>query len=219
MLPSPGGGANWQGAAFDPETHILYVPSSTGFATFPLTKPDPARSDFDYTLKSWFTMIPGPQGLPLVRPPWGRVTAIDLDTGDHVWMTPNGEGPTDHPALAGVKTGPLGAGSGAPLVTKTLLFVTQSQGRGAKNTARINVFDKATGELLGHIPLPQTPHGNPITYLHQGKQYLVVSVGGGPFFAAGPEDFGESADSETAKLLAATQPKTTNPELIAFRLP
>jgi quinoprotein glucose dehydrogenase len=219
MLPSPGGGANWPGAAFDPETDILYVPSSTSPATFPLTKPDAARSDFDYTLKSWFTMVPGPQGLPLVRPPWGRVTAIDLSTGDHVWMTPNGEGPTDHPALQGVATGPLGGGSGAPLVTKTLLFVTQAKGLGEKNTPRINVFDKATGELLGHIPLPQTPHGNPVTYLHRGKQYLVVAVGGGPFFAAGPEDFGESADSEAAKLIAASQPATTNPELIAFRLP
>jgi quinoprotein glucose dehydrogenase len=219
MLPSPGGGANWPGAAFDPETDILYVPSLTSPSTFPLTKPDAARSDFTYTLKSWFTQVPGPQGLPLVRPPWGRVTAIDLSTGDHVWMTPNGEGPTHHPALAGVKTGPLGGGSGAPLVTKTLLFVTQARGEGEQNTPRINVFDKTTGELLGHIPLPQTPHGNPVTYLHQGKQYLVVAIGGGPFFAAGPEDFGESADSETAKLLAASQPKTTNPELIAFRLP
>jgi quinoprotein glucose dehydrogenase len=184
-----------------------------------LTKPDAARSDFDYTLKSWFTFIPGPQGLPLVRPPWGRVTAIDLDTGDHVWMTPNGEGPTDHPALAGVKTGPLGGGSGAPLVTKTLFFVTQSRGRGDQNSPRINVFDKTTGALLGHLPLPDTPHGNPITYEHEGKQYLVVSVGGGPFFAAGPEDFGAEADSAAAKAIVASQPKTTNPQLIAFRLP
>jgi quinoprotein glucose dehydrogenase len=219
MLPSPGGGANWPGAAFDPETDMLYVPSSTNLATFPLIQPDSARSDFNYTLKSWFTFIGGPQGLPLVRPPWGRVTAIDLDSGDHVWMTPNGEGPTDHPALAGVKTGPLGGGSGAPLVTKTLLFVTQSQGRGEKNSARINVFDKASGELLGHIPLPQTPHGNPVTYLHQGKQYLVVSVGGGPFYALGSEDLGELAGTDTGKALLASQPKTISPELVAFRLP
>jgi quinoprotein glucose dehydrogenase len=219
MLPSAGGGANWPGAAYDPETSILYVPSSTTPSSFPVTKPDAARSDFDYTIKSWFTFIPGPQGLPLVRPPWGRVTAIDLDTGEHVWMTPNGEGPTDHPALAGVKTGPLGGGSGAPLVTKTLLFVTQSRGRGEQNSPRINVFDKATGKLLGHLPLPQTPHGNPVTYQHQGKQYLVVSLGGGPFFAAGPEDFGEEASSAAAQAIVASQPKTTDPELVAFRLP
>ncbi|HVR29453.1 MAG TPA: pyrroloquinoline quinone-dependent dehydrogenase [Thermoanaerobaculia bacterium] len=218
MLPSPGGGANWPGAAFDPETGMLYVPSSTSPSTFPLTQPDPSRSDFTYTLKSWFTVVPGPQGLPLVRPPWGRVTAIDLSTGEHVWMTPNGEGPTDHPALEGVETGPLGAGSGAPLATKTLLFVTQARGRGERNSPRINVFDKASGKLLGHVPLPQTPHGNPITYLHQGRQYLVVAVGGGPFFAASPEDFGESADSAAARQLLAAQPTTTNPELIAFRL-
>jgi quinoprotein glucose dehydrogenase len=219
MLPSAGGGANWPGAAVDPETNILYVPSSTVPSTFPLAKPDPARSDFDYTIKSWFTFVPGPQGLPLVRPPWGRVTAIDLDTGEHVWMTPNGEGPTDHPALAGVATGPLGAGSGAPLVTKTLLFVTQSRGRGEQNSPRINVFDKSNGRLLGHIPLDQTPHGNPVTYLHDGKQYIVVATGGGPFFAMSAEDFGESADSQEAQAVLASQPKTTNPELVAFRLP
>jgi quinoprotein glucose dehydrogenase len=219
MLPSAGGGANWPGAAFDPETNILYIPSITTMSTFPLAKPDPARSDFDYTLKSWFNYIPGPQGLPLVRPPWGRVTAIDLDTGDHVWMTPHGEGPTDHPALKDLKTGPLGSGSGAPLVTKTLLFVTQSRGRGEQNSPRINVYDKATGKLLGHLPLEETPHGNPITYEHEGKQYLVVATGGGPFFAAGPEDFGESADSAQAKAIVASQPKTTNPQLVAFRLP
>jgi quinoprotein glucose dehydrogenase len=219
MLPSAGGGANWPGAAVDPETNILYVPSSTMPSTFPLAKPDAARSDFDYTIKSWFTMVPGPQGLPLVRPPWGRVTAIDLDTGEHVWMTPNGEGPTDHPALQGVETGPLGGGSGAPLLTKTLLFVTQSRGRGEQNSPRINVFDKKTGKLLGHIPLDQTPHGNPVTYLHEGKQYIVVSTGGGPFFAMSAEDFGESADSQAAQAVLAAQPKTTNPELVAFRLP
>ncbi len=62
MLPSAGGGANWPGAAFDPETDILYIPSTTTFSTFPLSKPDAARSDFNYLLKSWFTYVPGPAG-------------------------------------------------------------------------------------------------------------------------------------------------------------
>jgi quinoprotein glucose dehydrogenase len=219
MLPSSGGGASWRGAAFDPETDILYVPSMTRLTAFPLVKPDPARSDLDYTLNSWFSLIPRLKGLPLVRPPWGRVTAIDLDSGDHVWMTPNGEGPTDHPALEGVDIGPLGGGTGAPLVTKTLLFVTQERGRGARNTPRINVFDKSTGALLGHLPLPESPHGNPITYLHGGKQYLTVAVGGGPFVISAPEDFGDAADSDAARAMMASQLKSTTPELVAFRLP
>jgi quinoprotein glucose dehydrogenase len=220
MLPNTGGGANWPGAAVDPESNVLYVPSSTGATTFPLIQPDPARSDFDLVLKSWFAGVRGPQGLPIIKPPWGRVTAIDLDTGDHVWMTPNGEGPTGHPALAGVDTGPLGGGSGAPLLTKTLLFVTQSRGFGEKNSPRINVFDKKTGELLGHVPLPDTPHGNPVTYLHEGRQYLVVSVGGGPFFGGLTEEDAAEWGEETVKQLsAAADAQTTKPRLVAFRLP
>jgi hypothetical protein len=81
------------------------------------------------------------------------------------------------------------------------------------------VFDKASGKLLGHIPLPDTPHGNPITYQHDGRQYLVVSVGGGPFFAVTPEDLGAEAGSDAAKAILASQPKETHPELVAFRLP
>jgi hypothetical protein len=72
---------------------------------------------------------------------------------------------------------------------------------------------------LGHLPLPDTPHGNPITYLHDGKQYLVVSVGGGPFFSVTPEDLGADINSDTAKAILASQPKETHPELVAFRLP
>lgn len=218
MLPSAGGGANWQGAAFDPETKILYVPSSTTLGGGPMSQPDQSRSDLLY-VGSFSGGARGPQGLPLVKPPWGRVTAIDLDRGEHVWMTPNGYGPTDHPIFAGRDPGLLGNGSGAPLVTRTLLFVTQGRGRGEQNSPRINVFDKANGELLGHLPLPDSPNGNPITYLHDGKQYIVVSVGGGPFFGGYSEDAHEIDDefAEALKVLGAGA--GTTPQLIAFRLP
>ncbi len=217
MLPNAGGGANWPGAAVDPETGVLYVPSSTSISVHPMAKPDPARSNLDY-VGSFFASAAGPQGLPLVKPPWGRVTAIDLNTGEHLWMTPNGHGPKAHPALAGLDLPMLGGGRGAPLLTSTLLFVTQSRGPGEDNSPRINVFDKETGELLGHVPLPDTAHGNPITYMVNGRQVIVVAVGGGSFFG----DLGELAaqagldltEEQIAVLGAGTTPK-----LVALALP
>ena len=218
MLPSAGGGANWPGAAVDPETGVLYVPSSTTISVHPLSQPDPARSNLNY-VGSFFAPSGSPQGLPLVKPPWGRVTAIDLNTGEHLWMTPNGHGPRDHPALAGLDLPMLGGGRGAPMLTKTLLFVTQSQGRGEDNSPRINVFDKQTGELLGHVPLPDTAHGNPITYMVDGRQYIVVAVGGGSFFA----DIGELAEDAGLDLseeqIAAIAARKTTPRLVALALP
>jgi quinoprotein glucose dehydrogenase len=218
MLPSAGGGANWPGAALDPETQVLYVPSSTNIGGGPMSQPDQSRSDLLY-VGSFAGGARGPQGLPLVKPPWGRVTAIDLNRGDHLWMTPNGHGPRSHPALAGLDVGLLGNGSGAPLLTKTLLFVTQRRGRGDDNSARINVFDKASGELLGHVPLPETANGNPVTYLHDGVQYLVVAVGGGPFFGGYSEDAHEIDDEFAERLKVMGRMPGTTPELIAFRLP
>jgi quinoprotein glucose dehydrogenase len=183
MLPSAGGGANWPGAAFDPESDILYIPSSTSLSTFPLSKPDSSRSDFNYLLKSWFTFIPGPQGLPLVRPPWGRVTAIDLNQGEILWAVANGDGPRDHPALAGLDLPPLGQrGRASPLLTKTLLFLPE----GSKDMIAVptggggrlfRAFDKTNGAELWRIELPAGATGAPMTYLAGGKQYIVVPVG------------------------------------------
>ena len=218
MLPSAGGGANWQGAAWDPETRILYVPSATNVGGGPMSQPDQARSDLRY-VGSFSGGARGPEGLPLVKPPWGRVTAIDLDRGEHVWMTPNGHGPTDHPVFEGRDPGLLGNGIGAPLLTRTLLFVTQRRGRGEHNSPRINVFDKASGELLGHVPLPETANGNPVTYLHEGHQYIVVAVGGGPFFGGYSEDAKEIDEEFAERLKLFGRAPGTTPELLAFRLP
>ena len=102
-LPSPTGGANWQGGAADPETGMLYV-SSVTFAAPVSLAPDRQRTDMDYLGEYGFKNV-GPQGLPLAKPPWGRITAIDLNTGEHSWMAPNGSTPEfvkRHPALKGV---------------------------------------------------------------------------------------------------------------------
>ena len=154
-LPSAGGGANWHGAAFDPETGIMYIPSNTTLASFSVTKPDPSRSNLDF-VTGWTNAGPprAVKGLPIVKPPYSRVTAIDLNTGEHEWMTPHGDGPIDNPALEGIDTGPLGAqGSGnGPLLTKSLLFVTQGAaylGSERDKQHKITVFDKKTGEILG----------------------------------------------------------------------
>ncbi|MCH7958654.1 MAG: PQQ-binding-like beta-propeller repeat protein [Candidatus Hydrogenedentes bacterium] len=199
MLPGPGGGANWPGAAYDPETSTLYIPSATSPTAFTLVKPDAARSNFDYVLGSWNSGVAGPQGLPLFKPPYSRITAIDMKTGEHLWMTPNGDGPVDHPAIKPLNLGALGStkGQGGPLVTKTLLFVTQRGEGNHPENSKLNVYDKLSGERLGSISLPDYPYGNPVTYAKDGKQYIVIALGGGGFIG-GP--------GTSAKMIALALP-------------
>ena len=189
-LPGDAGAANWPGAAFDPESSRFFIPSLSSPRALVLVKPDPARSDLDWVPRGWTSGVKGPRGLPLVKPPYCRITAIDMRSGDHSWMTPHGDGPRDHPAIRHLKLPPLGGGgfhAGGPMVTRTLLFVTHG-GRdvpGDESPRRLSVYNKKTGRYLGSIPLPATPYGNPITYLHKGKQWIVVAVGGGRFFGGG----------------------------------
>jgi quinoprotein glucose dehydrogenase len=189
-LPGWAGGANWWGAAFDPETGLLYVPSVSSPITVTLRKPDPARSNFTY--RAQIGSVLGPQGLPLFKPPYGRITAIDLNKGEHAWQVVHGDGPRAKVnALLnkdnGKDVGPLGGGGGGPLVTKTLLFVGQgSGGRGGGSGGGINViraFDKATGQVLAKLDLPGSPHGTPMTYMANGKQYVVVATYDGQLVA------------------------------------
>ena len=190
-LPSAGGGSNWQGAAYDPETQMLYLPSNGMMMHFIVTQPDANRSNLRYVSNFGGTAAPRMiKGLPISKPPYARITAIDMNTGEHKWMTPHGDGPVNHPLIKDLNTGPLGAlasGNG-PLLTETLLFVTQGAGFGGRSATdrdkqnKLNVFDKATGEWLGLIPLPSSPVGNPITYMQNGKQYITVACGGGAFY-------------------------------------
>jgi quinoprotein glucose dehydrogenase len=182
MLPNATGGANWQGAAADPETGILYVPSVTNPTVLSLVK-DPQRSDMDYVQRG--APVDKPFGLPLVKPPWGRITAIDLNTGDHLWMVPNGEAPQyirDNPKLKGIDLSKAGNPERAPLlVTKTLLFAGDGSGNfssgpgGGGNTFR--ALNKKTGELIFEMKLPANETGLPMTYMVNGRQFIVVAVG------------------------------------------
>jgi len=181
-LPGWVGGANWTGAAFDPDTGILYVPS----VTFPWVGGLVKGAD-RFTYRNTSERVAekiGPQGLPLVKPPYGRITAIDLNTGDHVWMVPNGDGPRDHPALKALNLPPLGnPGRAAPLLTKTLLFVGEGSAAGLSipphgGGRMFRAYDKKTGKVIAAIELPAGTTGAPMTFVHNKTQYIIVAVAG-----------------------------------------
>ena len=174
-LPGWVGGANWTGAALDPLTGVLYAPS--------VTVPWISRYNYRRPPESSLYMD-GPQGLPMVKPPYGRITAIDLNSGDHLWMVPNGDGPRDHPAMKGLNLPQLGqAGRAAPLLTKSFLFLGEGDmvGLSIPKLSGGNMFrayDQKTGKVAWQIDLGAGTTAPPITYMFKGKQYIVVGVGG-----------------------------------------
>ena len=182
QLPGWVGGADWNGAAVDPETQTLYVPSITAPIVVALNEPDPDASDFRY-VRGAPRSVQGPRGLPLVKPPWGRITAIALNTGEHLWMVPNGEGIRDHEELQGLDLPWLGVpGRPAPLLTKTLLFI----GEGSPSMVAMprfgggkmfRAYDKHTGEVVWEMELEAGTAGAPMTYMADGRQYIVVGIG------------------------------------------
>ncbi len=193
QLPGSQGGADVQGAAFDPETGYFYIPSITSPFVADLFPGDPDSTDLAYT-KGTRRWVAGPRGLPLFKPPYGRITAFNMHTGEQVWMAPNGDGPRDHPAIANLNLGQLGwPGRPSPLLTKTLLFI----GEGQTNLRRdgrmppdmpveiatnsggpfFRAYDKMTGEIEWVVEMEAGVTGAPITYLHEGRQYIVAAIG------------------------------------------
>jgi quinoprotein glucose dehydrogenase len=182
QLPGSVGGADWNGAALDPETGILYVPSVTGTFAADLIPGDPSRTNLRFK-NGTREFVTGPRGLPLFKPPYGRITAINLNTGEHVWMKPNGDGPRDHPAIKHLNLPPLGQpGRASPLLTKTLLFIGEGDpinvrtppGGGGR---KFRAYDKASGAVVWETELPAGTTGAPMTYMHKGKQYILVATG------------------------------------------
>jgi quinoprotein glucose dehydrogenase len=191
-------GANWPGGSLDPETGIMYLYSHTLLRVLSMVN-DPKRSDMNYISVGGGDDSGGAgltvQGIPIVKPPWGRVTAIDLNKGEIVWQVAHGETPDtvrNHPALKGVsvprtgRTGGAGGSSGGigTLVTKTLViageggvFTTPNGQRGAM----LRAYDKATGREVGEVYMPGAQTGGPMTYMLDGRQYLVVAVSGAVF--------------------------------------
>ncbi len=178
-LPSSTGGSNWESSALDPETGILYVPSRTLLQVLTLSK-NP-ESDIDFS-QGFGVRAPRIQGLDIVKPPYGRITAIDMNTGDHLWMIANADTPesiTNHPLLKGVELPRTGVPTrSAILVTKSLLL--QAEGTGAAGASPIfRAINKQTGEIVGTLDLPMNQTGLPFTYEHNGKQYLSMFIGSG----------------------------------------
>ena len=197
QLPGSQGGADIQGAAFDPETSYLYVPSITSPFVADIVEGNPDRTNLNF-VKGNRRWIGGPRGLPLFKPPYGRITAIDMTTGDFVWQVPNGFGPTNHPAIRDLNLGRLGSpGRPGPLLTKSLLFVGEGSdvGVGVQGGGRVpadmplsivtnygepwfRAYDKATGDVVWEMELAAGTTGVPMTYLYDGKQFIVVPIGG-----------------------------------------
>jgi quinoprotein glucose dehydrogenase len=199
MLPAATGGANWQGGSFDPETGVFYIFSNTEVTPLGLVpgaeRPGEA-SDMAYVRgqarnpeNPKAADIPTTvQGLPLVKPPYGRITALDLNQGTLLWQVAHGDTPDtikNHPALKGVTIPRTGRqGRIGTLVTKTLVIA----GEGGVNTqpdgrrgALLRAYDKRTGADAGAVYIPAGQTGSPMTYSLNGRQYIVVAVSGPGF--------------------------------------
>lgn len=190
MMPGIAGGASWSGAAFDPESGSLYVSSITH--PYAMTLSESPVAGVGYTGKR--TPVETMQGVPLWKPPYGRVTAIDMNTGDHRWVAPVGDLAADlagsNPVLRDLGLSALGRPSrGHLLLTKTLLIVGQegsTQREGSTETEikpvvldpKLVAYDKRTGELVGEVALPRNATAAPMTYLLDGKQFIAVATGG-----------------------------------------
>ena len=214
-VATAGGGTNWPGGSVDPETGILYVSSSKTLSVLGLVPPrDPSKNDLAYVQGNAETgarttggsganagpggggegagapQAPTVRGLPLVKPPYGRLTAIDMKRGEILWQVAHGETPDNvrnNPALKGVTIPRTGrTGTVGQLVTKTLLVAgeagfgpTPSGARGAM----LRAYDKATGKEVGAVYMPAPQGGSPMTYMLNGRQYIVVAISGAGYSA------------------------------------
>jgi len=211
------GGTNWPGGSYDPETHIAYIYACNAcIEPIGLVAAPKEVSDIAYiagVAGHEVTILRGPgenagadspkpkkgprseyvpmnlDGLPLMKPPYGTISAISLDTGEILWQIAHGETPDvvrNSPALKGMnipRTGQETYNIGT-LITKTLVVAgeghvttTADHPRGAM----LRAYDKKTGKEVGAVYMPAPQTGSPMTYMHKGKQYIVVAVSGGPY--------------------------------------
>lgn len=174
------GGANWPGAAVDPETGIIYVPSQSSIAAMQLDANGDRIAGANETeeIAGGARVVTGPKGLPLVKPPYSRITAIDLNTGRHLWMKPNGPGATESPAMKPFNLGWVGSNQRAgPLLTKTLLFVGEGPHDVRFGKKVLRAYEKRSGAVVAEIPLPGSTLGPPMTYMAKGRQFVVCGMG------------------------------------------
>ncbi len=186
MLPGINGGGDWMGGAFDPETGILYVSSKTLPTLIKLVEQSPDSPwPLRYREEVSFAFV---GNLPIVKPPWGRFTAIDLNKGEIVWQRANSDGPRHQPRLKPLNLPPLGTWAKSNLmVTKTLLFAAVSghgvyEPDGKPSPAKLCAYDKTTGDAVWKHPIrPGVYNGGGalMTYQWKGRQYIVIPTGGG----------------------------------------
>ena len=184
MLPGSWGAANWNTGAFDPETSIYYALSASlpGPSNRAIKKMTNAEATMEYA-SVW--AFPDIEGLPIIKGPYGRITALNLNTGTEEWMVANGDGPRSHLLLKPLNLPPLGVPNRpAPLLTRTLLFLGEGSNAvsGTPQTEwgwgkKFRAYDKATGRVIWETELPSGTTGGPMTYMLKGKQYIVVPVG------------------------------------------
>jgi quinoprotein glucose dehydrogenase len=181
VRPGTTDGGNWSGAAVDPETGMIYIPSRAGFSLSRLAPTDPKLNGNLLYMQNNTGAPRLPDGLPLLKPPYSRMTAIDMNSGSHVWMTPSGAGERirNNPRLKGLDLPPLGGDStfSGPLLTKTMLIYALTTG-GTTGGPRLAAYDKATGRVLASADLPGAAIGTPMTYMLAGKQYIALTVSG-----------------------------------------
>jgi quinoprotein glucose dehydrogenase len=184
------GGTNWPGGSYDPQTHMFYVFSQGALGALGLVPPDPGVSDVKY-VQGIVSKEGGGfhrltiHGLPLNKPPYGQISAINLDTGDIVWQVAHGETPDEirnSPLLKGLNIPRTGrSGIIGVLTTKTLVIAGEAgifTNPSGKKGALLRAYDKATGRDAGAVYMPAGQTGSPMTYMLNGRQYIVVAIGG-----------------------------------------
>jgi quinoprotein glucose dehydrogenase len=199
IIPEVTGGANWQGGSFDPETKRFYIFTNVAIASIGLLPPEKNASDMLLVRGTARNPNPPPapapgagggggglnvRGLPLIKPPYGTITAIDMNKGEQLWRIAHGDTPDNvknNPALKGLTIPRTGRpGRIGVLTTKTLLiageggFATTPDGRGAY----LRAYDKATGADAGQVFMPAPQTGSPMTYSLNGTQHIAVAVSG-----------------------------------------
>jgi len=184
LMPGTNGGADWGGASFDKETGILYVPSAHLPTIIALGKSEHPESTLPF-VKQTEPRFTGPQGLPdPFKPPYSRLVAIDLNKGDILWSVANGDGLRHHPAFKGLNLPALGTpGRLAALVTKTFVFMGEGSDSGVGvppgyGGRMFRAFEKKTGKIAWEMELPAGTSGAPMTYMVNGKQFILVAVSG-----------------------------------------
>ena len=194
QLPSDAGGANWPGGAFDPETNRLYIHSHTVVFTIGIVPADPATSDMGYVSGQLRPEGSGRgraaatvQGLPLIKPPYDRITAYDMNTGDLIWQKTHSSTPdeiTKHPALKGLNLTRLGQPGRTfigVLATRTLLIAGEGgvhTNEAGERVALLRAYDKSTGADAGAVNMPAKQTGSPMSYMVNGRQYIVIATSG-----------------------------------------